>query len=148
MKIETILVPTDFSDDAQQAINTALDFAESFGSRIVLVHAYHLDLPLSTPMIGGPVILPEGFFVEYRTQAADQVEKLAKESARDGVQVRGLAIEGPAWNVILEQAKALPADLIVMGTRGLTGIKHVAMGSVAERVVRMSDCPVLTVKAS
>lgn len=148
MKIETILVPTDFSDDAQHALDTAVDLAKTFGSRIVLLHAYHLDLPYTTPAFGGPVILPDGFYVDYRNQAISHVEKNAKEASGDGVEVIGAAIERPAWAAILEQADALPADLIVMGTRGLTGLKHVALGSTAERIVRKAHCPVLTVKKS
>ena len=61
MNIKTILVPTDFSDDAGRALEIALDLGERFGSRIVLVHAYHFDLPFTPPPIGGPLILPEGF---------------------------------------------------------------------------------------
>lgn len=147
MKIDTILVPTDFSDDAKHALDTAMDLAKTFQSKIVLLHAYHLELPFVSPAYGGAVILPEGFYVEYRNQAAMQVERVAKETARDGVEVTGVAIERPAWAAILEEAEKLPADLIVMGTRGLTGIKHVALGSTAERVVRKARCPVLTVKA-
>jgi nucleotide-binding universal stress UspA family protein len=147
MKIETILVPTDFSDDAEQALKTAMDLAGTFGSRIVLLHAYHLELPFVAPAMGGPVILPEGFYVEYRNQAALEVDRVAKEAAAGGIDVTGIAIERPAWLAILDHAESLPADLIVMGTRGLTGIKHVALGSTAERVVRKAKCPVLTVKA-
>ena len=145
MKVDIILVPTDFSDDAKQALETAVDLAGTLGSRVVLLHAYHLDLPFTAPPIGGPLILPDGFF-EYRNQAKLEVESAAKEAAAGGCNVTGIAIERPAWEAILDQAKELKADLIVMGTRGLTGLKHLAMGSTAERVVRMAECPVLTVK--
>lgn len=148
MKIKVILVPTDFSGDADQALTTALELARIFESRIVLLHAYTLDLPLASPAYGGGVILPEGFYVEYRDQASQEVERRAKQATSAEVEVTGIAIERPAWSAILDQAESLPADLIVMGTRGLTGIKHVALGSTAERVVRKASCPVLTVKAS
>ena len=148
MKVEVILVPTDFSKDADQALATAMELARAFGSRIVLLHAYSLDLPLASPAVGGGVILPEGFYVEYRNQASLEVGRRAKQASAPDVEVEGIAIERPAWSAILYQAEALPADLIVMGTRGLTGIKHVALGSTAERVVRKASCPVLTVKAS
>jgi nucleotide-binding universal stress UspA family protein len=147
MKIDVILVPTDFSKHAEQALETATELARTFGSRIVLLHAYSLDLPLASPALGGGVILPEGFYVEYRSQASLEVERRARQATRSDVEVEGIAIERPAWSAILDQAEVLPADLIVMGTRGLTGIKHVALGSTAERVVRMAPCPVLTVKA-
>ena len=148
MKMDTILVPTDFSEDATRALESAVDLARISGGRIVLLHAYSIELPFAAPSYGGGVILPEGFYVEYRNQASQSVERLAKETAsKEGIEVTGVAIEQPAWLAIVEQAEKLPADLVVMGTRGLTGIKHVALGSTAERVVRKATCPVLTVKA-
>jgi nucleotide-binding universal stress UspA family protein len=147
MNVETILVPTDFSDDATKALETAVDLAKSFGSKVVLLHAYSVELPFSSPAMGGGLILPEGFYVELRDHATLQVERIAKEASREGVEVRGIAVENTPWMAIIDQAEELPAQLIVMGTRGLTGLKHIALGSVAERVVRKAPCPVLTVKA-
>lgn len=146
MKMDTILVPTDFSTDAQRALEVGAEMARAFGGRIVLLHAYFQDFTLGGG--AGGVILPEGFYVEYRNQATLRVETLAKETAiRESVDVQGVAIHQMPWSAIVEQAEALPADMIVMGTRGLTGIKHVTLGSTAERVVRKAKCPVLTVKA-
>ncbi len=147
MKIDTILVPTDFSEDAAKALEIAVDLANRFGSRIVLLHAYAIELPFSSPAMGGGLILPDGFYVELRDHATLQVERLAKQASREGVEVEGLAVESSAWMAIVDEAERLPADLIVMGTRGLTGLQHLALGSVAERVVRKASCPVLTVKA-
>lgn len=149
MKIDTILVPTDFSEDAGAALEAATQLARVFDARIVLLHAFSVDLPLTGAAFGGGVILPEGFYVEYRNHATLKVDQLAKETASEaGVEVQGVAIQQPASAAIVEQAEKLPADLIVIGTRGLTGLKHVALGSTAERVVRKAGCPVLTVKAS
>jgi len=146
MKIETILVPTDFSEDARKALETASELAKLFDSRIILLHAYRVDIPMTAPSLGGAFVLPEGFYLQLRSHAALQVEELAKEASRGGVQVTGVAMEQSPTSAIIEQAEILPADLIVMGTRGLTGLKHVALGSVAERVVRLAPCHVLTVK--
>lgn len=147
MSFDTILVATDFSDDARKALDTAVDLAEDLGSRVVLLHAYRIELPFSSPTMGGGVILPEGYYVELREHATLQVERLAAEVSRKGVEVQGIAVENAPWMAILDEAERLPADLIVMGTRGLTGLKHLALGSVAERVVRKASCPVLTLKA-
>ena len=147
MKIDTILVPTDFSEDARRALDTATELAKLFGSRIILLHAFRVDIPMTAPSLGGAFVLPEGFYLQLRSHAALQVEELAKEAAKEGVKVTGVAIEQAPTTAIIEQAEILPADLIVMGTRGLTGLKHVALGSVAERVVRLAPCDVLTVKA-
>jgi nucleotide-binding universal stress UspA family protein len=147
MNVKTILIPTDFSVDAEKALSTATELAKLFGARIVVLHAYHVDIPVVSPMAGG-YALPQGFYEGLRSQATTQVEKLAKETAAEGIEATGMALQEPAAVAIAALAASLPADLIVMGTRGLTGLKHVVLGSVAERVVRTAPCPVLTVKAA
>ena len=148
MKIQTILVPTDFSPDARAALVKAKDLARAFGSRIVILHAYRVDLPMSTPDLGGGFVLPDRFYEDLRASATSEVEALAAATVKDGVQAEGLAVEDHPAAAILETAKRLPADLIVMGTRGLTGLAHVVLGSVADRVIREASCPVLTVKST
>ncbi len=147
MNVNTILVPSDFSADAEKALSTATELAKLFGARIVVLHAYHVDIPMVSPMAGG-YALPQGFYEDLRSQATAQVEKLSKEAATEGIEATGIVLQEPAAFAIAAQAESLPADLIVMGTRGLTGLKHVVLGSVAERVVRTAPCPVLTVKAA
>ncbi|MEZ4334875.1 MAG: universal stress protein [Myxococcota bacterium] len=147
MKISTILVPTDFSEDAASALAMAKELAGKLGSRLVILHAYRVDLPMATPDLGGGFILPDRFYEELRASATKQVEALAAETAKTGVAVEGVAIEERPASAIVETAKRLPADLIVMGTRGLTGLAHVVLGSVADRVIREATCPVLTVRA-
>ncbi len=147
MIVNTILVPTDFSADAEKALSTATELAKLFGARIVVLHGYYVDIPVVSPMAGG-YALPQGFYEDLRSQATAQVEKLAKEAAADGIEATGIALQELAAVAIEAQAESLPADLIVMGTRGFTGLKHVLLGSVADRVVRTAPCPVLTVKAA
>jgi nucleotide-binding universal stress UspA family protein len=146
MNVNTILVPTDFSDDARKALSTAGELAKLFGARVVVLHAYHVDIPIASPMAGG-YALPQGFYEGVRSHAIAEIEKAAKELAGTGVEATGIAHSEPAALAIVAEAEKLPADLIVMGTRGLTGVKHVLLGSVAERIVRTAPCPVLTVKA-
>ncbi len=148
MKIQTILVPTDFSPDARAALVKAKDLARSLGSRIVILHAYRVDLPMSTPGLGGGFVLPDRFYEELRASATSQVEALAAAVVKDGLKAEGLAVEDRPAVAIVEAAKRLHAELIVMGTRGLTGLEHVLLGSVADRVIRTASCPVLTVKAT
>lgn len=147
MKISTILVPSDFSEDAASALEMAKELARKLGSRLVILHAYRVDLPMATPDLGGGFILPDRFYEELRASATKQVEALAAETAKAGVAAEGVAIEERPASAIVETAKRLPADLIVMGTRGLTGLAHVVLGSVADRVIREATCPVLTVRA-
>lgn len=147
MKFDVILVPTDFSEDADHALATALQLAKQLSGRIVLLHAYHVDVPISYPGFSAGALVPDEYYREVRAQADAHVEKVAKEATAKGVEVTGKAVTGPASPAIVAEAEALPADLIVMGTRGRTGLKHVLLGSVAERVVRTAQCPVLTVKS-
>jgi len=145
MKLETIIVATDFSETADHAVKTAVEYAKHFESQLVLLHAYRVDIPVASPLTGGGYILPDGFYEELAAQASNQVEQAAKALVADGVAAVGVAIDKGAASAIIEEAEERKADLIVMGTRGLTGIKHIALGSVADRVVRMAPCPVLTV---
>jgi universal stress protein A len=146
MQVNTILVPTDFSADADHALSTATELAQLFKARIVILHAYRVDIPMLSPMAGGYAI-PADFYDGLRTHSIAQVEKLAKGVTAKGIEATGIAFLEAASFCIVAQAEDLPAELIVMGTRGLTGLKHAVLGSVAERVVRLAPCPVLTVKA-
>jgi len=146
MKLDTILMPTDFSEDSEEAVSAARDLAKLAGAKLVVLHAYHVNLPLISPMAGG-YALPPDFYEELHTHATARVDEIVEKLTRDGVDASGMALCEPASQAILDQAQKLPADLIVMGTRGRTGLEHVVLGSVAERVVRTAPCPVLTVKA-
>ena len=147
MNVNTILVPTDFSADAEKALSTAKELAKLFGASIVILHAFHVSIPVVVSPMGGDYALPRGFYEDLQSEATARVERVAKELAAEGIAATGIALSDPASAAIVAQAGSLPADLIVMGTRGLTGLKHVVLGSVAERVVRTAPCPVLTVKA-
>ena len=145
MQIHTILVPTDFSPCAAQALRRAIALAKHGGGEVHLLHAYELPIPLG---FGEPAIaLPQEFFDQVRERAQQHLDELAAQVSAEGVKVHTyLTCDAPA-RAILETAQSLKADLIVMGTRGLTGVKHMLLGSVAERTVRLAPCAVLTVKS-
>lgn len=145
MKISNILVATDFSPSAERAVATAADYARHFQAQLIVLHAYRVDIPVASPLTGGGYVLPDGFFEQLAKEARLRVEKVASQVAASGVSAIGVAIDRHPTTAIIEEAKARKVDLIVMGTRGLTGIKHLALGSVADRVVRTAPCPVLTV---
>jgi len=139
----TILVPTDFSDHARAALDVALGLASESKATVHLLHAY--EIPISAvPPYG--VELPPGLILEVRDAAARSLEKVAAEVRGRGVTCEAHLIHGPPVDGIIEAATSVGADLIVMGTRGLTGFKHVLLGSVAERTIRTAPCPVLSVK--
>ena len=145
MEIKTIIVATDFSETAAKAVEAAVEFAKKFEAQLIVLHAYRVEIPMASPMTAGGYVLPDGFFEQLGSHARKQVEATAKEIEAQGVKAIGIAVEQSAAIAIVEEATSRPADLIVIGTRGLTGLKHVALGSVADRVARMAPCPVLTV---
>ena len=145
-RIARIMVPTDFSPTSDVALEYARDLARQFGSSIDLVHVFD-DPFASGAFIGdGTVMMP----VELR----EALEKQAREqlAARHESHAAGLPgssmvlLLGPPARQIVERAKEDAADLIVMGTHGRSGLGHLLIGSVAERVVRTAACPVLTTR--
>ena len=147
MHVKKILVPTDFSPSAERALSTASELAKVFKAQIVLLHACRMDIPVVFAAEGSFAV-PSHYYEELMAGARAHVNKIATElAAKEGLVVEGIVVSEPVEIAILEHAKQLPADMIVMGTRGLTGLKHVVLGSSAERVVRLARCPVLTVNA-
>lgn len=143
MSFRTILVPVDFSDHSAQALETARELAKAFDARLVLLHCYQVNPGAVSPY---GIVLPEGFDREVREAAARRLEEWRDKAAADGVNAEGrLSSTFPSMG-ISDAATEEKADLVVMGTRGLSGLKHVLLGSVAERVLRTAPCPVLTVK--
>jgi universal stress protein A len=143
MPIQNILVATDFSADSAAALDHALVWAKHLGARVHLLHSCHLTIQTNPP---GFIALPQDVIASVRSAAQARLQELANKSAEPGVPLETHLSERDPVNAILEYARSVPADLIVVGTRGLTGLKHVLLGSVAERTVRLAACPVLTVK--
>jgi universal stress protein A len=143
MAIRTILVPTDFSAHSEMALERALDLAVPLGAKVVLLHSYWVSVSMTTADFW---VMPPEFVDQLRGSASAELDKLTSRIAQSGVECEARLCATPAVAAILETATELPADLIAMGTHGLTGLKHALLGSVAERVVRLAPCPVLTVK--
>jgi nucleotide-binding universal stress UspA family protein len=143
MKIETILVAVDFSQDADAAVAAARDLALQFGAKLHAVHAFELVAPLVSPY---QVAIPDVYLLESRNIASDRLEDLVGELRNGGVEAEPHLTEAPAAPAIARLAEEIGADLVVMGTRGITGFKHLVLGSVAERTLRLAPCSVLTVK--
>lgn len=143
-KTERILVACDFSADAEQALATALALGGRFGAEIHLVYVYPRPLDLFSTF-GIDVRAPSA--PEVRRSAAVRLDQELAKVRDAGLRGEWHFREGHPSDELADAARELSADLIVMGTRGLTGLAHVMLGSVAERTVRKASCPVLTVKA-
>lgn len=139
MQISRILFPTDFSHDAEHAFQYALTLARAFGAELYFLHVIYF--PPQTPEYD------IGQIIDGLVKNAEESLKKLVESAKEPSLVFHLDVQvGVEHAEITRFAEKEKIDLIVMGTRGRTGLAHVFLGSVAERVVRHASCPVLTVK--
>ncbi len=142
---QTFLVPTDFSDCAKKAAAEALTLAESFSGRVVFLHVVDLYPSYAfsyTDDIAVPLVLPPPAPEQIEAEWQDflsglPLDKVAWEKSTQ---------EGEPTTEIVQQAEIRQADLIVIGTHGRTGLEHMLMGSVADKVVRTASCPVLTIR--
>ncbi len=107
MKIQSILVPTDFSDDARAALDAAIDWATEFGATIHIVHAYFVDVPAVYGGYGGDFLLPADILEPVREAAETSVAELVDEAKQRGVSVEGRAMLGDASSSILAEAERL-----------------------------------------
>ncbi|MEO8699467.1 MAG: universal stress protein [Kofleriaceae bacterium] len=146
---QTILVPHDFSASANRAAAIARDEARNHGGNIILLHA--VDLPASfgpdSTLVMGDHGTPIGLGEHAISEATKHLEHIADRLAQDGVSVRAIVRVGTPFDVIEQVAAELHAGVIVMGTHGRTGLSHLIVGSVAERVVRTARVPVVTVRS-
>jgi len=145
LQLKTILVPVDFSACSEEALEYALAFAARFQAGVVLLHVVesvvypenYLNLPTVNDDVQASLI-----------QAAKaRLEEQARRLEASRIPVRSMTRLGRPFAEIADAAKESAADLIILGTHGYTGLKHVLLGSTAERVVRHAPCPVLTVRA-
>ena len=143
IQIQRILVPIDFSEHARPILEWACELAKQHGSKLVLLHAYHL--PVEFQQLEGAYLPPE-FWTNVKTEAQQTLDEYAAQVSQQGIEVEAIVREGYPATVIEEEAIHQNVDLIVIGTRGLSGLKHLLLGSIAKRVVQKAPCPVLTVK--
>ena len=144
--IASILVPVDFSEPSQRALALARDVAGRFGARLDVLHVVEQVVLPGFYIPGAPGVFPHN--LEALHGAADEeIRRLMEALGEPPVPWQGRVITATPSFGIVEQAETLASDLIVMATRGLTGLERLLLGSTAERVVRMAPCPVLTVGA-
>lgn len=143
MNMQTIIIPTDYSEQSQVALDYAVDLARTFGARLIVLH--------TVPTLGPEAVSvgeamthkqPEA----YRRQLWEDLHRRAK-STDPHVRVDYVLSEDEPSKAILELASQQHCDLIVLGSHGRHGLHRLLEGSVAERVVRWATCPVLVLKA-
>jgi nucleotide-binding universal stress UspA family protein len=145
MIAQHLLVPTDFSEYADDALDYAIELAKTLQARLTVLYVYYLpSLALGEV---SPVVIDDTLQA-METNARQQAQKALARVLRAGLQGDSVIVEGTPFQMIIDTAKDKGADLIVMGTHGRTGLSHVLMGSVAEKVVRLAPCPVLVTRGT
>ena len=146
IEIRKILAPTDFSEHAGNAVRYACGLADRLGAELHLLHVLSEIIPTGPDPLLTPVLPPE-YYRESEAQSKQtlrhQLDPSWGSPAAVEVAVRWASpVEG-----IVEHARELAIDLIVIATHGRTGLSHALLGSVAERIVREAPCPVLTIRS-
>jgi nucleotide-binding universal stress UspA family protein len=137
MAFKHILLPTDFSEGAELAMNIAVDLAATSGATITLFHAYSLPVLMYAEGISFPV-------GELHAAASDALQVALARLRQRWSKSDSLLVCGVPWQQILMAIETSGADMVVMGTHGRRGLPRAILGSVAEKVVRLSPVPVLT----
>lgn len=141
-----VLHPTDFSDCAAEALTKAVDLVQKLGGEVVL-----LEVLIETPLYGeGMLGMPnvQSIYDAQRKWAEETLEARVGELRTRGIEASWRVLTGVPVEEIVRMAGRERADMIVMGTHGRTGLNRALLGSVAERVIRLAPCPVLTVRQS
>jgi universal stress protein A len=145
LEIRSILAPTDFSRHADAAVKYACALAERFGAKLYLLHVLSEVVPVGPDPMLAPVLSPD-FYRETEQSSQDALATLIQPDWGRPASVETAVRWGVPVDAVIEFAGAHAVDLIVIATHGRTGLSHVLLGSVAERIVREAPCPVLTIR--
>ena len=146
VQIRKILAPTDFSRHAENAVRYACGLAERLDAELHLLHVLSEIVPTGPDPLLTPVLPPE-YYRESEVQSRDALAKLIKATwGTPPVVENAVRWDSPVEGIV-DYAREAAIDLIVIATHGRTGLSHVLLGSVAERIVREASCPVLTIRS-
>jgi universal stress protein A len=144
IKLKKVLVPTDFSEGARQALRYGMSFAKEYGAELLLLHVVeNLTVGYASDLF--PVPMAE-VFQEISGYAKTELAKLGDEARARGLTVKEQVAQGKPSAEIIRFASEQEIDVIVLGTHGKGMLDQALFGSTTERVVRRAPCPVLTVR--
>lgn len=146
VKMDVIVVPVDFSEHSRNALSRAKEMADIYGATLQILYVF--DFPNYPAFYHSVENVVFDSVKRIEGKSKDELQKFYGETKGPEVKAEFHVLDGRASHEIVEFARKHKADLIFMATHGLSGIQHLLMGSVAEKVVRSAECPVLTVKAS
>ncbi len=137
-----ILVPTDFGPASHEAVELAVSMARTFNAKLTLLHVWEIPIyPYMDFMLNSEVIS------KVEDAATSRLAHALVEVQKEVPTAQSILKHGLPWGTIVDVIKQIEPDLVVMGTHGHRGVNHVILGSVAERLVRLSPVAVLTVRA-
>jgi nucleotide-binding universal stress UspA family protein len=145
--IKRILAPTDFSAHSEQAVRYACRLAERLGAELHLINVLSEIIPAGPDPLLMPIMPPQ-FYQENEERARETLARLLDPSWGEPSAVTTAVQWGSPVEAIVDYAREQHIDMIVIATHGRTGLSHVLLGSVAERIVREAPCPVLTIRNS
>ena len=144
--LKKILCPVDFSPSSYEGLRTAVELARTYSAELILINVIQPVEPVAAPGVPAGYSLQE-YYEEMGSAARKSFEEIVENRVPRGMAVRSKVLEGQPADEIIREAEQEKIDLIVTATHGWTGWRRFFFGSVAERVVRLSPCPVLTVPA-
>jgi nucleotide-binding universal stress UspA family protein len=146
MNIKKILFPTDFSQGSLNALNYAVDLSKKYGAKLYMMHVIY-DIATSSGTYVPHISMTE-MYEELEAGAKKEMDRFGVDERKDLKDIEYKVIKGIPYEEILKFAKDDNIDMIVIGTHGRKGLDRMLFGSTAERIVRNSVCPVLTVRGS
>lgn len=144
LPFDRILVPIDFSEPAEQTLAYAVELARVHDARLLLLHV--VRAPSFPSFYGTGAVALYGEVPDLERRARDALETLAADAGKEAVPIETHVARGDASAEIVTFAEAQGVDLVVVASRGRSGVRKVLLGSVAEKVVRHAPCPVLVVR--
>lgn len=141
-QFKSILVATDFQPSSSEALRVALELAKTFGAQLTLLHVW--ELPIYPYM---ELALNSDMIARIEKSAAERLAAEVERARKVVPETKSALTMAVPWAGIAEAINELKPDLVVMGTHGRRGLSHALLGSVAEKIVRLSPAPVLTVRA-
>jgi nucleotide-binding universal stress UspA family protein len=138
MALQHFIVPLDFSAYSDRALDYAMGLAKQLQTRLTLLHVIYM------PRLGEAEL--NSYIADLEAESRRPMEACLKRVQDAGLEGGMALVHGVPFREIIEVAKAKQADLIIMGTHGRTGLEHLIIGSVAERVIRLAPCPVLVTR--
>jgi len=143
MTLQHILVPMDFSPYSEHALDYALQLAETFQARITLFHVVETPVLAGGAHMGGTI---PSYTEQLEVDASRTIDKYTQRVRDAGLTCEAVVSHAVPFQQIVNLASARDVDMIVMSTHGRTGLAHMLLGSVAEKVVRLAPCPVLVTR--